>query len=199
MSDVDDLLSRLPIGDIAAQLGVDEASAQAAAAQAVPALLTGLQTQTRDENSAQQLAHALQQHDNDLADGEIDLGQVDTADGTKIVSKIFGDKTDQVAGALSDQVPAAAVDKGLIAKMLPILAPIVLSYLTRKITSGATNSGTTPGGRDLGSILGGMLGGGGGTAGGLGSVLGSVLGGAGATPGGGGLGDLLGSILGGRK
>ena len=108
MSDVDDLLSRLPIGDIAAQLGVDEASAQAAAAQAVPALLTGLQTQTRDENSAQQLAHALQQHDNDLADGEIDLGQVDTADGTKIVlpgdeQSASNDEPSQARGAKFSQ------------------------------------------------------------------------------------------------
>ncbi|MET9202225.1 DUF937 domain-containing protein [Gordonia sp. NPDC003585] len=193
MSDVDELLSRLPIGDIANQLGTDEASARAAAAQAIPALLTGLQAQTQDENSAQRLASALEQHDNDLAQGTIDLGDVDTDDGSKIVANIFGNQTDQVAGALSEQVPAASVDQGLIKKTLPILAPIVLSFLVRKITGGAGN--TTNGGGDLGSVLGGALGGGGGAAGGLGSVLGGILGGGSA----GGLGDLLGSILGGRK
>ncbi|MDL9935394.1 DUF937 domain-containing protein [Gordonia sp. ABSL1-1] len=207
MSDVDDLLARLPMGDIAAQLGVDEESAREAAAQAVPALLTGLQAQTGDEESAQRLVGALAQHDNDLAQGEINVGDVDTADGSKIVAKIFGDKTDAVADAVSTQVPAAAVDQGLITKMLPILAPIVLSFLTKKILGGgaAQPTGNAAGGGGLGDVLGGILGGGqggGGLGGGLGSILGGMLGGGSAAPAkkeSGGLGDLLGSILGGRK
>ena len=201
MSDIDDLMSRLPIGDIAGQLGVDETTARSAVAQALPALVGGLQHQSADESSAQGIATALSAHDNDLAQGTINIDDVDTADGDKIVSHIFGDKADSVATALSDQVPAAAVDQGLIKKLLPILAPIVMSFLASKILNkgGASSTTASGGAGDLGSILGGALGGGAG--GGLGSILGGVLGGgsSGGSGGGGGLGDLLGSILGGRK
>lgn len=206
MSDLNDFLARVPISDIAQQLGVDEATAQAAVEQAVPALLTGLQDQTGDEASARGLADALAQHPADLAEGTISLDDVDTADGDKIVAKIFGEKTDDVAHALSGANTAAAVDQGLIKKLLPILAPIVMSYLTSKVLSGGnksggnTSGGSKSGGGDLGSILGSVLGGNAG--GGLGSILGSVLGGAasgGGAKSGGGLGDLLGGILGGRK
>ncbi|WP_279105887.1 DUF937 domain-containing protein [Gordonia paraffinivorans] len=202
MSDIDDLLSRLPYGSLATQLGVDEDSARAAARQAVPALLAGLQTQTADEAAAQKLVGALAQHDNDLATGEIDVDQVDTADGSKIVAHIFGDKTPEVAGAVSNQVPAAAVDPGVVQKLLPILAPIVLSYLTKKVLGGAGGGAPTQAGSGgLGDLLGTVLGGG--AAGGLGDLLGGMLGGAagsGTKQGGGDLlGGILGSILGGKK
>lgn len=199
-------MSRLPYGSLATQLGVDEDSARAAARQAVPALLAGLQTQTADEAAAQKLVGALAQHDNDLATGEIDVDQVDTADGSKIVAHIFGDKTPEVAGAVSNQVPAAAVDPGVVQKLLPILAPIVLSYLTKKVLGGAGGGAPTQAGSGgLGVLLGTVLGGGkgGGAAGGLGDLLGGMLGGAagsGAKQGGGDLlVDILGSILGGKK
>ena len=204
MSDLDDLLARIPVSDIAQQLGVDDATARSAVEQAVPALLTGLQQQTGDEASAQGLAAALAQHPADLAEGDINLTDVDTADGGRIVHKIFGSETDNVAQALSGANAAAGVDQGLVKKLLPILAPIVLSYLTSKVLGGGKSGGATPSGGDLGSILGSVLGGNAG--GGLGSILGSVLGGAagggskgGGSKGSGGLGDLLGGILGGRK
>lgn len=193
MSDIDDLRARLPIADIAAALGVDHATAEAAVAQALPALVGGLEHQAGEESSAQSLAGALAQHNNDVANGEINLSDVDPADGSKIVSHIFGDHTDTVATALSDKVPAAAVDPSVMKKLLPLLAPIVMSYLTSKLLKGSGAAGGGAG--DLGSILGGALGGG--SGGGLGSILGNVLGGG--SGGGGGIGDILGSILGGKK
>ncbi len=203
MSDLDDLLTRIPISDIAKKLGVDDATARSAVEQAVPALLTGLKHQTTDENSAQGLANALAQHPADLAEGVIKLADVDTADGGKIVNKIFGSETDNVAQALSGANSAAAVDQGLVKKLLPMLAPIVLSYLTSKVLGGGgkTSGSAKSSGGDLGSILGSVLGGNAG--GGLGSILGSVLGGVASKGGGsskgGGLGDLFGGILGGHK
>lgn len=198
MSDLNDFLSRVPIGDIATQLGVDDATARAAVSQAVPALLTGLQQQTGDAESARGLAGALAQHPAEVAEGDISLGDVDTDDGSKIVSKIFGDQTDGVANALSGAAPEGGVDSSLIKKVLPILAPIVLSYLTSKVLGGGGATTANKSGADLGSILGSALGGN--AADGLGSILGSVLGGGqGGSKGGGGIGDLLGSILGGRR
>lgn len=190
MSDLDELMSRLPMADIAKQLGVDQATAQSAVGLTVPALLGGLQEQTKNPDSADSLINALGQHDNDVAKGEIKLSDVDTTDGGKIVNKMFGGQSDQLVNSLAGQSNAAGVDPGLIQKLLPILAPIVLSYVTSKILGkvggGAATTGTAApagggaGGIDLGSILGSVLGGAGGggnAAGGLGSILGGILGG----------------------
>lgn len=180
MSDLDDLLSRLPMDDIAKQLGVDKSTAASASALAVPALLGGLKEQTTDPQQASGLISALGNHDNDVAKGSINLGDVNPAEGGKILNKMFGGETDQLASNLAGQNNAAAVSPGLIQKLLPILAPIVLSFVTSKVLSGAKGGAAAPGGgaggMDLGSILGGLTGGGG-AAGGLGSILGGLLGG----------------------
>ena len=201
MSDLNDLLSRLPVDQLAAQLGVSRDDVVAASSQALPTLLAGLAAQTGDETSTQKLVGALEQHDNDLADGDITLDAVDVADGQKIVGKLFGDKTDDVAVGLSGAVPAAAVDPGLVKKLLPMLAPIVLSYVMSQMTNKGGGSAKSSGG-GLADVLGGLLGGGGssgggGLNGGLGNVLGSVLGGGGGK-GNNPLGQILGGILGGK-
>lgn len=190
MADLNDLIARLPIDDLASQVGASPDDVRAAVSQAVPTLVAGLGVQNDDG-----LADKLAKHDNDLASGTINLGDVDTADGQKIVNNLFGEESDSVAQALSGAVPAAGVDQGLVKKLLPILAPIVLSYVMNQF---GKDKGTAAGGGGLGDLLGGMLGGqtGGGDGMDLGSVLGSVLGGG---KGGGGLGDLLGGILGGKK
>jgi len=206
MSPVDEILAQVPLGDLAARLGVDESTAELAARQALPALLGGIQANADDPAGAASLAGAVQQHDEKLIDGGVDLGQVDTADGDKIVSHVFGAQRETVVnqlggiGALGAPgggvVPGAQAafggqdGSGLIAKLLPILAPIVMSYLAKKLSGGSQGSGGLPGagggaGGGLGDLLGGILGGG------VGQQGGGVLGG--------GLGDLLGGLLGGGR
>lgn len=197
MADLNDLISRLPIDDLASQVGASPDDVRAAVSQAVPTLVAGLGVQNDDG-----LADKLAKHDNDLASGTINLNEVDTADGQKIVNNLFGEESDNVAQALSGAVPAAGVDQGLVKKLLPILAPIVLSFVMNQFgkSKGGATAGSAAGGGGLGDLLGGMLGGQGGSGGGgmdLGSILGSVLGGG--KGGGGGLGDLLGGMLGGKK
>ncbi|WP_181781886.1 DUF937 domain-containing protein [Pseudonocardia pini] len=209
MSPVDDILAQVPLGDLAARLGVDEATAEHAARQALPALLGGIQANADDPAGAASFASAVQQHDEKLIDGGVDLGQVDTSDGEKIVSHVFGAQKDTVVnqlggiGALGAPASGAAPQaqaafgggeggSGLIAKLLPILAPIVMSYLAKKLSGGSAGNGGLPGsgagaGGGLGDLLGGILGG----AGGQGGQGGGVLGG--------GLGDLLGGLLGGGR
>ena len=48
MSAVDDILADIPISQLASQLGVDEATAEAATRQAIPALLGGMQANAQD-------------------------------------------------------------------------------------------------------------------------------------------------------
>ncbi len=215
MSDnaVEEILGQIPADQLAQALGTDEGTALQAARAVIPTLIGGMQHNAGDLAGEQSLAGALLQHEaSSLLDGgQVDLGQVDTADGAKIIQHIFGEQTNQLAYALGSR---SGGGQSLFQKLLPILAPIVLAYLAKKINAGM-QSQSSSGGGILGDILNGGLGsilGGGqqapqqqsypqqgypqqqqapdqGLGGGiLGSILGSILGGGG-----------LGSILGGGQ
>jgi hypothetical protein len=208
MAAVDDILQNLPIDQLAQQFGADPQEVQQAARTALPALLGGLQANAQDPGGASSIVEALGQHDDDLLAGGVDLQQVDQADGEKIASHIFGSNEEQVYSALG----SSGAGGGLVRRLIPILAPIVLSYLANKVLKGG----------------GGGLGGGGGAAtpapadntaqGGPGSldsmlqdVLGGALGGGTATQqapaptqqtqpsAGGSILDILGGLLGGGR
>lgn len=194
MASLDDLLSQIPIDQIAQQLGVDHATAETAVKSALPTLVGGLGANAQDEAGAASLESALQSHANTtILDDGIDISKVDTEDGQKIVANIFGNNTDQVASTLG----GVGGGNDLVKQLLPILAPIVLAYLAKQFTGGGNATQTqasTGGGGGLGDLLGGLLGGGN-SGGGIGGALGGLLGGSG----GGGIGDLLGGLLGGGK
>ena len=133
MNATDEILADIPLAQLAAQLGVDEATAEAATRQAIPALLGGLQANAEDPAGAASLAGALGDHPSDLVDGGVNLDEVDTDDGEKIVGNIFGPNTGQVAQTLGDNL---GQQSGLIQKLLPILAPIVLAYISKRLTGG---------------------------------------------------------------
>nr|WP_051047746.1 DUF937 domain-containing protein [Rhodococcus sp. AW25M09] len=122
----------------------------------------GLEANAQDSSGAASLENALQKHSaSGLLDGGIDIDQVDTDDGAKIVSNVFGDKDNQVTCALGGITGRA--DASLVQKVLPILAPIVMAYLAKKPTGGSGGSAGAGGG--LGDLLGGILGGAGGSGG----------------------------------
>jgi len=218
MSDIDDLLAQVPMGQVAGQLGVDEREAATATRSALGALLGGLQANAQDPGGAASLQEALGQHGGELDDG-VDVGSIDTDDGGKIVDHIFGDSRDQVVDRLSNADTAqgglggmlGGKGGGLLAKLLPLLAPIVMAWLSKKLAGGLDGGRTAP--ADVGS--GGSEGS---SGGGLGDILGDVFGpggrpradGGSSSPapaeqpadsgGTGGLGDILGDLLGrGRK
>lgn len=210
MNAIDEILSQIPMDQLASQLGVDEASAEQAARQAVPALLGGMQANAQDPGGAASLAQALGQHAGGDPFEGLNLDSVDVDDGEAIVGNVFGDNRDQVVNRLGGQ----AGGQSMMAKLLPLLAPLVLSWLAGKFSGGQGQAAPAgEGGGGLGDLLGGAAGGGsggglgdllGGGAGGLGDMLGGLLGGGG---GGGGaspagdsdIGDLLGGLLGGGK
>ena len=205
MSAVDEIMQQIPLGQLASQLGVDEQTAGAAAQQAIPALLGGLHANAQDPAGAPSLEGAIGNHSAGLIDGGVDLSQVDTGDGQKIVSNIFGDHQSGVAQTLGGNLAGLGGNQGdLMQKLLPILAPIVMSYLAKRMGGGAGGGGL------LGSLLGGAMGGGGaagGGGGGLGDMLGSMLGGRAGTAsdqapqaqGSGSVLDMLGGMLGGGR
>jgi hypothetical protein len=152
MNDLNDLLAHVPVDQIADRLGVDVATADAAVRQALPALVGGMSANADDPSGAASLAGALEQHDPGLLDGGVELDQVDVADGEKIVGHVFGDNRDGVVQALGGQGSAAAggIPASLIAKLLPLLAPIVMSYLAKRL-GGST--GTTGPAASSGAVL----------------------------------------------
>ncbi len=214
MSEFDELFKQIPISDIAAKLGVDEATASAAVKSALPALVGGLGANAADPAGAASLEKAVSKHGPALVTGGVNLADVDENDGKKIVSNIFGDKQDKVVGALDAKAGGGMSD--IVAKVLPILAPIVLSWLASKFLGGGSSKASSPAGSSgggIGDILGSILGGSGtgttksapaqSSGGGLGDILGGLLGGgSGGSSSGGGLGDILGGLgglLGGGK
>ena len=197
MPDLDELFNQIPTQEIATKLGVDEAEVTSAVQTLVPVLVGGLQQNAQDPDAASKIESAANNHAaSGLLDGGVSVDQVDEADGSKAVARIFGgNDTNQVASALAG---GGAGNSDLIKKLLPILAPIVLAYIGKQLTKGqapAEPQGQSGGG-GLGDVLGSILGGsGGGGNNPLGSILGSVLGGNQ----GGALGDILGGLLGGKK
>ena len=60
--------------------------------------------------------------------GGVDLDQVDTGDGEKIVRNVFGSNEEAVVNQLGG---IGGLDAGMIAKLLPMLAPLVMSFLAK--------------------------------------------------------------------
>ena len=187
MNNLDEIISEIPMQSLADQLGVDPGTAESAVRQALPALIGGMQANAADPAGEASLAGALNQHSPELVQGGVDLEQVDTDDGERIVGHVFGGNSDQVAQTLGGNLGGGSGD--LIKKLLPILAPIVLSYLSQRLRAGGAGglggpdtSGQQSAGGGLGDLLGSILGGGGGQ----GSQSGSIM-------------DMLGGLLGGGR
>ncbi len=224
MSELDEILSQVPISQLASQWGVDESEIAAATQSALPALLGGLQANAQDPKAAGSIVSALSNHGGAVRG----LDDIDEHDGQKIVGNIFGGNQDQVVSQLGGLGGSSG---SIISKLMPILAPIVMSWLANKMS----------GSGGLGGMLGGVLGGGAsepttsdaptgstadsgplfpggagsastptqsptgdapataGAAGSLQDILGSVLGGGSSSGGSDILGGLLGGLLGGGK
>ncbi len=160
MTDLNEVLSQVPVGDIAKQLGISPDVAEAAVKQVLPGLIGGLAANASDAAGSASLEKALTQHTNVPAK----LADVDTADGAKIVKNVFGANEDKVAAKLADADPKPNVTMDIIKQVLPIVAPIVLSFIATQFlkpkdapaSSGKAAEPASSGG-DLGSVLGGLL------------------------------------------
>ena len=203
-------------------MGASPDEVRTAAAAVLPALLGGLQANAGDPSGAGSILDALGQHDDDLLTGGADLSAIDEQDGTAIASHIFGAQEDEVVNRLGGlpAVGGSGAGGALVRKLLPILAPMVLSWLANKVLRGGGGAGGGTGGAsadtsaDTSPSLPG--GGAGGAPGSLEDMLKDVLGGAvsgGAGPSGSSagaeasagfdpgsiIGDVLGGILGGGR
>ncbi|MFF5794059.1 DUF937 domain-containing protein [Paeniglutamicibacter sp. NPDC012692] len=202
MVNLNDLLELLPLDQIAGKLGVDTDTARATVATALPSLVAGMQNNAASPEGAEALQAAIAQHDASLVEGGVDLESVDTDDGQKIVDHVLGDNQAVLAAQLNGATPEGFDLGGLVQKVLPMLAPVVMSFLAKN----ASSPGDGGGGFDIGGLLGGLLGGGnqqqaqGGGGFDIGGMLGGLFGGGqqqGSQAGGPDIGGMLGGLFGG--
>ena len=186
MADLNALLDQIPIGDIAKQLGINEDVAEAAVKQVLPGLVGGLAANAkRDDKSAEMLTNTLKHHNTGVAKSVKD---VDTEDGKKIVRNVFGDNEDAVVNKLAGASTKSDVTGDIIKQVLPIVAPIVLSWLASQFLGGKTEAAAPAAAPEPEPAAS--------SSGGIGDLLGGLL----SSPQGQEIaGDLLGGLLGGGK
>ena len=132
------------IDQIASAIGADRSQTQTAVSAALPAILAALNQNTNTTTGASALSSALDRdHDGSLLDhlGGFLGGQLSgkQADGGGILGHILGGRQQQVEQGVAQ---ASGLDMRQVAKLLPILAPIVMAALgRRKRQSGLDDAG----------------------------------------------------------
>lgn len=146
-------LSGDTIGQIAGLIGASNEDTGKAVAASLPMLLGSLAGASQQPTQANALFGALSNdHDGSILDmlGPLLAGGYASralgSDGTRVLGHLFGNKQGAVENAVAK---SAGLDSGLIQKILPILAPIVMGYLGRRLTSSGLDAG------GLGGLLGG--------------------------------------------
>ncbi|MEL7157727.1 MAG: DUF937 domain-containing protein [Actinomycetota bacterium] len=133
------------LSQMAQGLGADESAVSAAIAAALPAIIGGMANNTRSDDGASSLANALNDHSPTIFDHLGSLLGSGGGDGAKILGHVLGRRQPYVEQQVAQK---SGVNLDLIMKLLPILAPLVMGYLSKQKQE--RNLG--PGG--LGEVLG---------------------------------------------
>lgn len=145
-------LGKQIIGNISQQTGIDQNKAKDVVSSSLPELLGAMQGNMLSGDGASGLLGALTsgKHDGSILDnlGGF-LGSGDFSDGGKILGHLMGDKLSDIENGISKKT---GVDSSIIAKILPMLAPIIMGYLGKQAKNKNVSSTT-----DLGGLLGGLL------------------------------------------
>lgn len=156
------------VSQIAKQLGIPDDKAKQAASALAPALSRGLKKNAEKPGGLESLLGALNsgKHEKYVDNPEVVSRPETVEDGNKILGHILGSKdvSRNVAGAASKQT---GLDAGILKKMLPMLAPVVMGALAKQTKGG---DGSPLGG--LSGLTGGSGGGAASDAGGLGALAG---------------------------
>ena len=131
------------VGQLARNFGIDEQQAKSAMAQMVPALSQGLKRNMESEEGLASLMQALQRGDHQrYVDQPETLAEAGaTSEGNAILGHIFGSK--DVSRAVAERAAGGSgLDAGLLKKMLPVVASMVMGGLSKQTGGGgAAGSG----------------------------------------------------------
>jgi len=177
--------------NLASTLGMDQQTASQILPQVAPMILAGLKRQMQDRGGAPRVEHILNKYGG--------ASVLDDIGGLFGMHAQNNDPDPRLGGLLGESgVNAAAMlaqkfnlDKNTALKLIPMLAPIILGFLTRQRDAGGAGS------QGIAALI---------DQDGDGNILDDVagffmrgFGGAGSTSGGDLLGGLLGAVLGGKK
>ena len=132
-----ELMSGSSVKQVATAAGVNEKQAENLMGNAIPLLVQAMSDNAGTKVGAESLYEALGQHSNGLSAAE-QLDRADLEDGDRIIGKILGDNKQGVTEALAKQ---AGVTKGNSAKILALLAPVILSLISTETNTNNTSSG----------------------------------------------------------
>lgn len=174
---------------LSSSLGIDNKTAGAIIPQVLPMILGGLKKQKDERGGAERVDHILNKYGSSsvLDDiGGLFSSKAQDSNPDPALGGLLGDAGVQASNLFGKQF---SLDGNTASKIIPMLAPVVLGFLTKKRDSGTGSSG-------IASLL---------DQDGDGSVLDDVAGflmsglGDSSSKGGGVLGGLLGGLLGGKK
>lgn len=145
------------VNRVAKQLGISEGDAQSGLKELIPALARGVAKNASSDSGASDLVRALEtgKHERYLNEPDL-LGDDSTIDdGNGILGHIFGNKdvSRDVATRASSNT---GITSGILKKMLPIAASLVMGALSRGVLGGGGGGGIFGGGRkpQLGGLAG---------------------------------------------
>lgn len=124
-------ISPAVVEQIAGRIGADRSAVQGAIGAALPLLVNALGRNASDPNEAAAITSTLERdHDGSLLDNLADLvlGKAHgrQADGEGILSHVLGGRRNSVEEGVSR---TSGLDMGQVARLLPILAPMVMGAL----------------------------------------------------------------------
>ena len=125
------LLQDQDLQALTSKLGGDEAQVKSGLGLALPAILEALNKNTNTPEGAESLNKALEKdHDGSILDNVTGfLNNPESANGLGILGHLFGDKTPNVAQAVSK---ASGLDQNSSMQLLTMLAPLVLGFLGKE-------------------------------------------------------------------
>lgn len=144
------------IGQVAQQFGLDQTQAGSAVQAALPMILGGLGRNAQSEQGAAALGQALEQHSPDVLDniqGFFGNADVHQQDGSNILGHIFGNQVEDVKTGVSQ---SSGISLAKIGPIIAMLAPLVMSYLSKQKQN---NNAPASSGGGLGDLIGSLAGG----------------------------------------
>lgn len=158
------LFNQNEISALSQQTGLDENKTADVVQQVVPTLLSGIQNNLSSNGISGFLSALDKDHDGSVLDDLAGFFQNGgNTQGNGILNHVLGEQRSNVENALAEN---NGVSAGSIAKLLPLIAPIVMGYLGKQKKEGGFDassivniigkftSGNKAGGLDIGSILG---------------------------------------------
>jgi hypothetical protein len=141
MDSLSQILDSGAVGQIADELGVDQATAQNAVSAAIPMIVGGLARNAADPGGADALHGALtRDHDGGLLDDLSGFlgGGTAASTGMSILGHLFGGRQGGVASTLGQ---STGLDGATAAKLLAMLAPVVMAALGKARAQHGLDSG----------------------------------------------------------